>query len=252
MLLLHRNAAAETNKVDMASGSGFAVLAGAGITIAGPVNSTVITGDIGTFPTTTISGFENVVLNGTNYAGNVNTQNAKDDLTLAYNDAVGRSATQTYGAIFDLGGLTLTSGIYNDPSSFVITGILTLDAANDPDAVWIFQAGSTLTTAGSSQILLINGAQAANIFWQVGSTATLGTYSDFAGSILAMSTITLTTGATVDGRVLSRNGSVILDNNTINAVPEPAGALLIGLGATVIFAVRRRFPSRKLFDSRRA
>jgi hypothetical protein len=133
-----------------------------------------------------------------------------------------------------------------------ITGTLTFDAGGDPNAVWIFQIGSSLTTANNSQILLANGAQAANIFWQVGSTATLGTYSDFSGSILALSTITLTTGATVDGRVLSLNGSVILDNNTINAVPEPASALLIGLGTTVIFVARRRFPCRKIFDNDRA
>lgn len=241
ILFMNSGADAETNSVDLASSSSFAVLAGAGITVAAPVNSTVITGGMGTFPTTTITGFENVILNGVNYAGDVNTQNAKDDLVIAYNDAVGRTATQIYGAIFDLGGLTLTSGVYNDPSSFAITGILTLDAGGDPNAVWIFQAGSTLTTAGSSQIILTNGAQAANIFWQVGSAATLGTDSAFAGTIMAMTTVTLNSGATVDGRVLSRDGSVILDNNTINAVPEPASALLIGLGATVIFVARRRF-----------
>lgn len=251
ILFLHHSASAETNKVDLASSSSFAVLAGAGVTVAGPVNSTVITGDIGTFPTTTITGFENVVQTGVNHAGDGVTQTAKDDLTLAYNDAVGRSATTYYGAI-DLGGYNLVSGVYNGSSSVGITGTLTFDAGGDPNAVWIFQIGSSLTTANNSQILLANGAQAANIFWQVGSTATLGTYSDFSGSILALSTITLTTGATVDGRVLSLNGSVILDNNTINAVPEPASALLIGLGTTVIFVARRRFPCRKIFDNDRA
>lgn len=251
MMCLQYSALAETNAVDLASSSGFAVLAGTGITVATPVNSTVITGDIGTFPTTTITGFENVVLTGVNHAGDGVTQTAKNDLTLAYNDAVGRSPTAYYGAI-DLGGSNLISGVYNGSSSFAITGALTLDAGGDPNAVWIFQVGSTLTTANNSQIVLTNGAQAANVFWQVGTAATLGTYSDFSGSILALSTITLTTGAMVDGRVLSRTGSVILDNNIINIVPEPASTLLIGLGVAVIFIVRQRFPHRKIFDSDRA
>jgi hypothetical protein len=235
--------------VDLASGSGFAVLAGAGITVAGPVESSVITGDIGTFPTATITGLENLVLNGVNYAGDVNTQTAKNDLVLAYNDAVGRTPDTIYGAIYDLGGSTLASGVYNGPSSFSITGILTLDAGGDSNAVWIFQAGSTLTTAVGSQIVLANGAQAANVFWQVGTSATLGTDSFFAGSILAMDSITLNVGADVTGQVLARNGAVSLfGDNTINVIPEPAGALLVGLGATVILIARRRFPRRKMVD----
>lgn len=251
IMFLNLTAAAETNKVDLASTSDFAVLAGAGITVAGAINSTTITGDIGTFPTTTITGFEKVTLTGVNHAGDGVTQAAKTNLTLAYNNAVGRSATTSYGAI-DLGGSNLISGVYYGSSSFAITGALTLDAGGDPNAVWIFQIGSTLITGSGSQIILTNGAQAANIFWQVGTAATLGTYSDFAGTIMAMDAITLTTGATVNGRVLSRNGAVILDNNVINAIPEPASTLLIGLGAAIIFVARRRFPYRKIFDSDRS
>lgn len=243
ILFLHQNAGAETNKVDLASGSGFAVLAGAGITFAGPVGSSLITGDIGTFPTTTITGLESIVLVGVNYAGDVNTQTAKADLTLAYNNAVDRTPDTVYGAIFDLGGLTLTSGIYNGPTSLAVTGDLILDADGDPNAVWIFQAGSTLITSVGSQIILTNGAQAANIFWQVGSSATLGTDSSFAGSILALESITLNSGADVTGQVLARNGAVSLfGNNTIYAIPEPASMLLLALGATVILIVRRRTP----------
>jgi hypothetical protein len=212
--------------------------------VATPVNSTVITGDIGTFATTTLSGFENVVLTGVNHAGDGVTQTAKSHLTLAYQDAVGRIPTTYYGAI-DLGGLTLLSGVFNGSSSFAITGALTLDAGGDPDSVWIFQAGSTLITAGNSHVILVNGAQAANIFWQVGSSATLGTYSDFAGTIMALESITLTTGAKMDGRALARNGAVTLDNNTINAIPEPASALLVGFGAVMVFAIRRQFTRRK-------
>ena len=244
IMFLHYSADADTNKVDLGSASSFAVLGGSGITVAGAVNSTVITGDIGTFPTTTITGLGNVVLNGTNHAGDGVTQTAKGDLTLSYLDAVGRTPTTYYGVI-DLAGYILTSGVYNASSTLGITGILTLDAGGDPDAVWIFQIGSTLTTANNSQILLSNGAQAANIFWQVGSSATLGTDSYFAGTILALDSITLTTGATVDGRVLARNALVTLDSNTINAVPEPGSTLLIGLGAAMVFVIRRQFPGLK-------
>ncbi len=130
----------------------------------------------------------------------------------AYNDAAGRLNGVLYA---ELGGLTLNSGVYKSASSLLLTGSLTLDAQGDPNAVWIFQAGSTLTTASSSVVNLVGGAQASNIFWQVGSSATLGTYTNFAGSILALTSITVTTGATVDGRVLAIDGAVTLDSNTI-------------------------------------
>src|ERR1039457_4898948 len=167
----------------LGSADSFAVLAGSGITVAGAVNSTTITGDIGTFPTPSITGLGNVVLTGVNHADDAVTQNAKNDLLVAYNDAAGRSATTSYGPIFDLGGLTLTPGVYKDPSSFAITGTLTLDAGGDTNAVWIFQAGSTLITATSSVVHLINGAQPCNVFWQVGTSATIGTSSTFVGNI---------------------------------------------------------------------
>ena len=247
IMFLHLTAAANPLTIDMGADISFGVLAGAGITVVGSVDSTTITGDIGTFLTTTINGLGNVVLIGVNHAGDGVTQTAKGDLTLSYMDAVGRTPDTVYGAIYDLGGSILTSGVYNDPSSFAITGILTLDGGGDPNSVWIFQAGSTLITAGSSQIILTNGARAANIFWQVGSDATLGTYSDFSGNILALTSITLNTGATVNGRVLARNGAVTLDNNTI-AIPEPASVLLLSLGAMVLFVVRRRCSVWKKFD----
>jgi hypothetical protein len=223
--------------LDLGSAAPFAVLAGSGITITG---ATTIAGDIGTFPTTSITGFENVTLAGINHAGDSVTQAAKTDLLAAYNDAVGRTATTTYGPIFDLGGLTLTSGVYNDPTSFGLTGTLTLDALGDANAVWIFQAGSTLITAANSVVNLVGGAQAGNIFWQVGSSATLGTGTDFAGSILASESITLNTGAMIDGGLYALNGAVTLDNNTIAAVPEPGSALLLGGGLTFLAIWRRR------------
>jgi hypothetical protein len=140
---------------------------------------------------------------------------AQLDLTTAYNDAAGR----TVGAITvagNLGGQTLTPGLYKSTSSLEISsGDLTLDAQGDANAVFIFQMGSTLTTTSSRQVILSGGAKAANIFWQVGSSATLGTGSVFKGNILALTSITLTTGATLQGRALARNGAVTLDSNTV-------------------------------------
>ena len=197
--------------VGLGTADSFAVLAGSGITNTG---ATTITGDIGTFPTTTIDeGATGITLIGTNHGGDAVTQEAKDDLVTAYNDAAGQGPVTTISA--DLGGSTLVAGVYNSASSLGLTGTLTLDAEGDADAVFIFQAGSTLTTAVDSSIVLINGAQSCNVFWQVGSSATLGTDSTFRGSILALTSISLTTGATVDGRLLARDGAVTLDTNTI-------------------------------------
>ncbi len=205
---------APAQMVDLGSASGFAVLAGAGITI-GASGTTTIAGDIGSYPTATITGTENLDLDGTNHGGDAVTQAAKIDLATAYADAAGRTPTTTYPPIYDLGGQTLGPGVYDDPSSFGITGILTLDAGGDPDAVWIFQAGSTLITASGSQVVLINGAQAGRVFWQVGTSATLGTGTDFAGTLLASASITLAAGASVGGSLLALNGAVTLDDNAI-------------------------------------
>jgi hypothetical protein len=240
--------------VDLGTASDFAVLAGSGITVAGAANTTTITGDIGTYPTPSVTGLGNVVLNGANQTADSGLMlNAKNNLTTAFNDAAGRSATTSYGAIYDLGGLTLTSGVYFDPSSFGLTGTLKLDAQNDPNAVFIIHAGSTLTTASDSSVLLLNGAQACHVFWVVGTSATLGTDTDFIGNLLALDSITANTGATVDGRLLALNDAVTLDNNTITesictdsstAVPEPttviAGSLLLlPLGVNALRQLRK-------------
>lgn len=200
--------------VDLGTAGDFAVLAGAGITNTG---STTIFGNVGTFPTPSITGFNTVTLDGVLHGDNAVSQQAKFDLLTAYNDAAGRPASpeNTFAPIFNLGGLSLIPGVYNNPTSFEITGVLTLDGQGSSDSVWIFQTGSSLLTASNSTVSLINGADACNIFWQVGSSATLGTGTDFAGTIIALTSITLNTGATVDGRALAVNGAVTMDGNTI-------------------------------------
>src|SRR5204863_290930 len=141
---------------------------------------------------------------------------AQLDLTTAYNDAAGHTVTPiTVGA--NIGGQTLTPGLYKSTSSLEISsGDLTLDAQGDTNAVFIFQMGSTLTTTVGRQVILSGGAQAANVFWQVGSSASLGTSSVFKGNIMALASITVTTGATVEGRLLARTAAVTLDSNDIS------------------------------------
>lgn len=210
VMVVHTVVMASETEVNLGTANSFAVLAGAGITNTG---ATTITGDVGSFPTTSQTGFETVTLNGINHEGDAVTQQAKNDLITAYNDAAGRTPT-TVGT--ELGGATLTTGAYNSADgTFQITGTLTLDAAGDPDAVFIFQMASTLTTASASNVELINGAQACKVFWQVGSSATLGTNSTLIGSVLALQSITANTGAAVHGRLLARNGAVTLQANNI-------------------------------------
>jgi hypothetical protein len=156
---------------------------------------------------------------------------AKDDLVTAYNDAAGQ-APATPIAAAALGGLTLNPGVYSG-GALDLTGTVTLDAQGDSGAVFVFQAASTLITASASHVKLVNGASACNVFWKVGSSATLGTTTDFKGTILALTSITLNTGATVDGRMLARNGAVTLDSNTVtapNCSSSPGRAFAGGVG----------------------
>ncbi len=211
-LVLTNVASALTTSIDLGTADDFAVLAGSGITNTG---ATEITGSVGTFPTITEIGFGSITLNGIDNAGDSVTQGAKTDLVTAYNDLVGRVPVTTVPV--ELGGTIKKTGVYNTSSgTFALTGTLTLDAENDPDAVFIFKTNTTLTTASGSNIVLANGAQACNVFWQVGSSATLGTNSNFKGNILALTSITLTTGANVNGRILARNGAVTMDSNEIS------------------------------------
>jgi uncharacterized repeat protein (TIGR01451 family) len=212
--------AATATQVDLGTATSFAVLAGSTVTNTGP---SVINGDLGVYPGTSVTGFPPGIVNGTVHATDAVAQQAQSDLTIAYNDAAGRAPDVNLTGQ-DLGGLTLTPGVYKFDSSAQLTGTLILDGQGNPDAVFIFQIGSTLTTAPNSSVVLINGAQACHVFYQVGSSATLDTNTTFVGNILALTSITANTSATVDGRLLAQNGAVTLDTNTVTKSTCAAGA----------------------------
>jgi hypothetical protein len=224
LVLATGSAHAAPVKVPLGTAEDFVVLAGAGVTNTGP---TTLNGDLGTFPTTSISGPGLLTVNGTNHGGDAVTQGAKTDLVTGYNNAAGQGPTTPAGA--DLGGQTLTSGVYTSATSMQLTGALTLNAQGNPNAVFVFQAGSTLTTASAASVVLTNGAQACNVYWKVGSSATLGTTTAFRGTIIALTSITLTNGATIEGRALARNGAVTMDTNTIT---RPSCTTPVAVAAT--------------------
>lgn len=214
--------AASEPSVGLGSASTFSVLGGQTVTNTG---ATVLANDLGVSPGTSITGFPPGVTLGTVHAADANASLAQNDLTTAYNDAAGRAPTQLVSG--DLVGQTLVGGVYKSASTLDLNGTVTLDAQGDPSSVWIFQVGSALTTGSASNVTLVNGASACNVYWQVGSSATLGTNSTFKGSILALTSISVTTDAAIEGRALARNGAVTLDNNVISdpvcpaAIPTP-------------------------------
>jgi hypothetical protein len=220
----------------MASAASYAVLGASTVTSTG---SSTLHGDVGLSPGTSITGFPPgvVVAPAVTNATNAAAAQAQSDLTTAYLNAAGRAVTATTTA--DLANRTLQPGVYSGPSKspLSLTGPLTLDAAGDSTAVFIFQTNSTLITGSGSSVNLINGAQECNVFWQVGSSATLGTGSIFRGSILALTSITVTTGVIVHGRALARNGAVTLDTDTFVAptcaVAPPTATTLPGTGTTL-------------------
>ncbi len=194
----------------------FAVLGGSTVTNTGP---SVINGDLGVWPGLAITGFPpgSVVPPGVIHAGDAVAQQAQSDVTTAYNALAGQACDFNLTGQ-DLSGMTLTPGVYCFDTSAQLTGTLTLNAQGDPNAVWVFQMGSTITTASNSSVAFINGGAGVpgcNVFWQVGSSATLGTTTNFVGNILALASITMNTGANIYGSTLARNGAVTLDTNTI-------------------------------------
>jgi hypothetical protein len=190
----------------------FAVLAGTpAVTNTGP---TTIKGDVGISPGAAVTGFPPGTVSGTIHKADAVALQAQTDLVTAYNDAAGKAVTANHGT---LGGLTLVGGVYNAGGVVLdLTGTLTLDGQNDPSSAWVFQATSSLVTASASAVRLTNGANPCNVFWQVTSSATLGSGSIFVGTIMALTSITMATGVTVNGRALARNGQVTLINDRIS------------------------------------
>lgn len=196
--------------VNLASSGDYVVLAGSTVANTGATN---ITGDLGLSPGTSVSGFPPGIMNGTQHVNDADANQAKLDLTTAYNNAAGRTSAPVSVA-GNIGGRTLAPGLYKSTSSLEISsGDLTLNG--NSNAVWIFQIASTLTTTSGRKVILSGGAKAKNVFWQVGTSATLGTTSVFKGNILADQSITMNTGASLEGRVLARIGGITLNGNTL-------------------------------------
>jgi hypothetical protein len=206
--------------VGLGTAAPFAVLAGTpAVTNTGP---TTITGDLGISPAAAVTGFPPGKVSGTIHKADAVAVQAQTDLAAAYTVAKGLPLTATHGT---LGGKTLVGGVYNAGGATLgLTGTLTLDGQNDANSVWVFQATSDLVTASSSAVKLINGASSCNVFWQVTSSATLGSGSTFVGTILALTSITMASGVKMSGRALARNGDVTLIDDTITSSPCLTGA----------------------------
>lgn len=235
-------------KIDLGTASSFAVLSSTTVTNTG---ATTINGNLGVWPGTAVTGFPpGIVMNGAIHANDSVAKQAHADLVAAYAAAAAApGGTVLTGT--DLGGLTLTPGTYTFASAAQLTGALTLDAQGTSQATFLFQIGSALTTASMSLVTLVNAGSNDSIIFQVGSSATLGTGTTFTGSILALSDITLNTGAVIRaGGAFVRDGAVTLDGNTVSAVasaapaetnvPEPASAMMLGFGVLLAAAGRVR------------
>ncbi|HMD98288.1 MAG TPA: ice-binding family protein [Terriglobia bacterium] len=242
---------AQTKPVDLGTALSFAVLGASAVTNTGP---SVIDGDLGLYPGTSITGFPPGTVNGTTYNNDAVAGQAQADALTCYNFLAGLAPNLDLSGQ-DLGGKTFQPGVYKFDSSAGLTGQLTLDFGGKSDQVIVFQIGSSLTTASASSVLIIGAGQDDNVFWQVGSSATLGTTTAFQGSIFADASITLNTGATIEpcGRAVALTGAVTLDDNTIKVggcqysstggsgggttgtpIPEPSPVLLLTSGLIVV------------------
>ena len=192
----------------------FGILGGSTVTNTGP---SIVIGDLGVSPGTAITGFPpGTVVGGTIHAADAVAAQAQNATTAAYNNLASQACNTSFGVPTDLVGMTLVPGTYCFASSAALTGALALDAQGDPNAVWVFKIGSTLITGSNASVVTTNGAQACNVFWQVGSSATIGTGTAFAGNVLALTSITLATNASLSGRALAQNGAVTLDWNVVS------------------------------------
>ena len=249
--------------VPLGTSANFAVLGASTVTNTG---STTIVGAVGVSPGSAVTGFPpGVVTSGTIHSADAVAAQAQSDLTTAYNNAAGQAVTTVLTGQ-NLGGLVLGPGVYYYATSAQLTGTLTLNGGGNSNAIFIFQIGTTLTTASSAVVLAVNGAQAANIFWQIGSSATLGSGTSFLGNILALTSITTVTGVSMAGRLLARNGAVTMDTLTLTyppalapgapggppvnpvtpTTPAPSSLLLvlIGLACATLYRTRQRWRSR--------
>jgi hypothetical protein len=249
-LIFTSSALAAAASVGLGTAAPFSVLGGSTVTNTGP---TTMWGNLGLSPGSSVTGAPHVL--GQTHVDDAVAIAAKNDLTTAYNGAASRPSNGSAGT--DLAGQVFLPGVRTASSSLLLSsGSVTLDAQGNPDAVFIFQIGSTLITGSNTSVSLINGAQACNVFWQVGSSATLGTGTSFVGTVMALASITANTAATIHGRLLARNGAVTLDTNTIttsncassvsgggggaetpNGVPPPG---LVGGGSAVLPPVGSR------------
>lgn len=243
-------AAAVWAQSSLGTAQSFAVLGGSTVTNTGP---SVITGNLGVSPGAAVIGFPPGTVTGTIHAANAVALQAQNDVITQYNALAGAACSADLTGQ-NLGGLTLVSGVYCFSSSAQLTGTLTLNAQGNANATFIFKTGSTLTSASGSAVVLINGGNPCGVAWQIGSSATLGTTTSFIGNLIALTSITLNTGANIIGRALARNGAVTLDTNNISFAPCAAGGgpppvptlttwaviALIGLLALAGFATLRR------------
>ena len=223
-MLFASSALGATATVGLGSAASFSALGGSTITNTGP---TKMFGDLGLSPGSSVTGAPQVL--GQTHVDDAVAIGAKNALTTAYNDAASRPSNGSAGS--ELAGQTFLPGVRTASSSLLLSsGSVTLNAQGDPNAVFIFQIGSTLITESNTTVLLVNGAQACNVFWQVGSSATLGTGTRFVGTIMALASITANTGATIHGRLLAREGAVTMDTNTITTSNCPSSASGTGGG----------------------